>query len=309
MGLEKKGTITSRPVSRGRVRLVEIPTVFSFENCELTLYETLEEATNIPFQFNYPTVAIMLSGKKVLHIGSEKFEFLPGSVFMVAPEIPMTIDLPGASLSEPTLCLTLTIDRNIILKQIEILLKNKLATQAHKQIQYLKDHENYLLFEEKSIYNVSQRIATLAQEKNQDYETIMQIATSELIVRLSQTHSCELLLKSAKVQNVSDNFSKAVDHINANYTKPISIQTLCSIACVSKAVLFRKFKTAFGLTPVDYISQKKVEAAKRMLDSETHYTVKHISLECGFNTESYFNQVFKRNTGTTPVLYRRRFNQ
>lgn len=289
-----------------RSPLVEIPTVFAFDNCELTLYETLEEAENIGFQFDYPTVAIMLSGKKIMHIEGKSFEFLPGSVFIVSPDVPMTIDLPGASISQPTLCLTLTINRNVILKQIEVLLKNNGSKPINKQIDYLQDHRDFLLFDEKGLYRLAQRIGDLAQERNPDYERIMQIATSELIIRLSQTNSCELLLKSAKVPKVSDSFSKAVNYIHANYTIPISIDKLCSIACMSKAVLFRKFKTAFGLTPVEFILKKKIDVAKELLDAEEFYSIKYISMNCGFNSESYFNQIFKRHVGTTPQAYRNR---
>ncbi len=289
-----------------RSPLVEIPTVFTFDNCELTLYETLEEAENIGFQFDYPTVAIMLSGRKVMHIEGRSFEFLPGAVFIVSPDVPMTIDLPGASMSQPTRCLTLTINRNVILKQIDVLLKNNGSKPIGKQIDYLQEHKHFLLFGENGLYSLAQRIAGLAQEKNPDYESIMQIATSELIIRLSQTNSCELLLKSAKVPKVSDSFSKAVNYIHANYTVPISIDKLCSIACMSKAVLFRKFKTAFGLTPVEFILKKKIDVAKELLDAEEFYSIKHISMNCGFNSESYFNQIFKRHVGTTPLAYRNR---
>jgi AraC family transcriptional regulator, arabinose operon regulatory protein len=307
MSLEtKENTVRSFPLGQDRSPLVEIPTGFTFDNCELTLYETLEEASNIGFQFDYPTVAIMLSGRKIMHMEGHSFEFLPGAVFIVSPNVPMLIDLPGASLIHPTLCLTLTINRNVILKQIEVLLKNNASKTSSKQIEYLQDHKEFLLFEENGLYRLAQRIADLAQEKNEDYESIMQIATSELIIRLSQTNSCELLLKSAKVSNVSDTFSKAVNFIHANYTSPISIDKLCSIACVSKAVLFRKFKTAFGLTPVEFILKKKIDAAKELLDSAEQYSIKHISMNCGFNSESYFNQIFKRQVGTTPLAYRNR---
>lgn len=293
-------------IENERSPLVEIPSVFTFDHCELTLYETLEEAHNIGFQFDYPTVAIMLSGKKIMHIEGKSFEFLPGAVFIVSPDVPMLVDLPDASTENPTLCLTLTINRNVILKQIEILLKNNGSNPADKEIAYLQDHKDFLLFEENGLYRLAQRIADLTQEKNPDSESIMQIAISELIIRLSRTHSCGLLLKSASVQKVSDSFSKAVNYIHANYTAPISIDKLCSIACMSKAVLFRKFKTAFGLTPIEFILKKKIDAAKELLDSEEFQSVKYISINCGFNSESYFNQMFKRQVGTTPQAYRNR---
>lgn len=302
----KKGNTNLRTVQQVRSPLVEIPTVFTFDNCTLTLYETLEEATGVNFEFNYPTVAIMLSGKKIMHMEGRTFAFLPGAVFIVAPGVPIFIDLPGASVADPTLCLTLTIDRNVILKQIEVLLKNNTADAGKKDVVYLQDHQDFLLFEEGSLYRLAQRIVDLAMEKNQDYESIMQTATSELIIRLSQTHSCELLLKSAKVPQVTDHFLTAVDYIQANYTLPITIDTLCSIACMSKAVLFRKFKTAFGVTPLEFILRKRIDAARQLLDRAEHYSVKFISVQCGFNNESYFNQVFKRETGTTPLSYRNR---
>lgn len=286
--------------------MVEVPTVFNFNNCTLTLYETQEEAENIVFKFNEPIVAIMLSGKKILKIGNQQpFDFVTGNIFISSPNIPIIVDLPDASSTHPTICLTLSINRKDILKQIELLIKNN-TQPAPNDIKNLIEDKNYYLLEADAIYQLIQRLVNLTVEKNPNSEQILDIAISELIIRLSQTNSSRLLLESVKAKNIAGNLSKVIDYINANYQSSITIEELCSIACVSKSVLFRSFKMTFNLTPLEYVLKKKIDLAKHLLDSFPHYTIKHVSIEAGFNSESYFNFVFKKLTGTTPLKYRNR---
>lgn len=55
------------------------------------------------------------------------------------------------------------------------------------------------------------------------------------------------------------------------------------------------------------INEFRVEEVKEMLvdPSFSHYTVLGIGLECGFNSKTSFNRIFKEETGLTPTEYKR----
>ena len=65
----------------------------------------------------------------------------------------------------------------------------------------------------------------------------------------------------------------------------------------------RYFKEATGLSPMEYISNLRIEHAKRMLQTE-EMAIQDIAKAVGFKSSYYFARIFKRKTGFTPTDYR-----
>ena len=59
----------------------------------------------------------------------------------------------------------------------------------------------------------------------------------------------------------------------------------------------------------DFINHYRIEAAKEMLsEPDQDNTIIEIAYAVGFNTKSTFNAAFKKNTGTTPSVFKRSHN-
>jgi transcriptional regulator GlxA family with amidase domain len=69
----------------------------------------------------------------------------------------------------------------------------------------------------------------------------------------------------------------------------------------------RRFATATGLTPIDYVQRLRIEDAKRRLE-RTEATIDDISWRVGYEDAAFFRRLFKRITGLTPSAYRKRFH-
>lgn len=91
---------------------------------------------------------------------------------------------------------------------------------------------------------------------------------------------------------------KAVDYINVNYAQPIGLEDLCAVSGVSKQHLCLLFRSKLGARPVEYITKRRLQAAKELLVSSDK-TVEEIAEETGFCTGSYFCKMFKRYEGIT----------
>jgi AraC family transcriptional regulator len=65
----------------------------------------------------------------------------------------------------------------------------------------------------------------------------------------------------------------------------------------------RAFKQSMGMTPTNYIAERRIESAKRMLQ-ETELPIAEIALRSGFSSQSHFTTSFRRVAGATPRAFR-----
>jgi len=65
----------------------------------------------------------------------------------------------------------------------------------------------------------------------------------------------------------------------------------------------RAFKQAMGMTPTNYIAERRIERAKKMLE-ETELPISEIALRSGFSSQSHFTTAFRRLAGATPKAFR-----
>jgi AraC-like DNA-binding protein len=63
---------------------------------------------------------------------------------------------------------------------------------------------------------------------------------------------------------------------------------------------------ATGYQPIEYVQGLRIEAAKQLLETETT-AIEEISNTVGYEDPTSFRRLFKRNTGITPAIYRKKF--
>ncbi len=96
--------------------------------------------------------------------------------------------------------------------------------------------------------------------------------------------------------------------IQRNYHTEISLQELAERANCSVRTFLRRFKRATGQTPLNYLQQLRVEAARHLLEVSTK-NIEEITGLTGYSDSSSFRRLFKKKTGLTPKEYRTRFNR
>ncbi len=96
----------------------------------------------------------------------------------------------------------------------------------------------------------------------------------------------------------------ALRFMHDNYSKDIPMPYLASLTGFTHQHLCRVFKSTFNMTPNDYLTNRRLDAAVKLL-TETDYSVAEIALKCGFNDAGYFSTVFRRHYGTSPAAYRK----
>ena len=94
-----------------------------------------------------------------------------------------------------------------------------------------------------------------------------------------------------------------INYIKNNLDGDLSIEFLCHEFGMSTTLLYKLFKTNTGTTPQQYIKEKRIKKACKLLRS-TSYPLKKICSQVGVSDYNYFIKVFKSFLGVTPNQYR-----
>ena len=98
-------------------------------------------------------------------------------------------------------------------------------------------------------------------------------------------------------------FEKAANKLTENYE--ISIDKISKELHISRSSFQKKFILYFGLSPIEYRTEKRLKKAKRLLET-TDMPIKEISDTLGFYDTAYFYKVFKKIYSITPSGYKKK---
>ena len=102
-----------------------------------------------------------------------------------------------------------------------------------------------------------------------------------------------------------DRIRGAVAFIDRHYSAKLTLRQLAESSGLSPALFSRLFKKTMQTTPIRYIAEIRLNAARRLL-SETDKTLAAIAAETGFYDEAHFIRTFRQSRRMTPGEYRRR---
>jgi transcriptional regulator GlxA family with amidase domain len=94
----------------------------------------------------------------------------------------------------------------------------------------------------------------------------------------------------------------AIEHLD----EPLTVEDLARQALVSPRSFARRFRTATGTTPMQWLTRQRVLHAQRLLET-TDLPVEVVAQRCGFGTATALRVHFRRLVGTSPLAYRRTF--
>ncbi|WP_139995029.1 AraC family transcriptional regulator [Paenibacillus paridis] len=95
--------------------------------------------------------------------------------------------------------------------------------------------------------------------------------------------------------------------LSKEYMKDLSLEECAERCRTSPYMLSRSFKQVTGVNYVDYIMTLRIDKAKELIAS-TPMKISEIAESVGYQ-HSYFNKIFKGETGMTPTEYRKAFNR
>jgi len=91
--------------------------------------------------------------------------------------------------------------------------------------------------------------------------------------------------------------------VEMNFQKPIDTQQIADEVNLTLPAFCRYFKKATKLTYTDFVNQYRVLYAKKLLIQDKNVT--EACFECGYESLSYFNRIFKKFAGVSPSAFRK----
>ncbi len=109
------------------------------------------------------------------------------------------------------------------------------------------------------------------------------------------------------VRNHNDELvASAQQKIESRYNDAETIEEIIKDIPASRRNMVRRFKQATGITPIEYLQQTRIEAAKKLLE-QTGQQMTEIIYNSGYNDPKAFRKVFRKAVGMTPSEYREKF--
>lgn len=87
------------------------------------------------------------------------------------------------------------------------------------------------------------------------------------------------------------------------FMNPLRLEDLENKYHISKYRICREFSAAFGMPPLKYLNKRRMEIARNLLLSSDKH-IHEIANEVGFENTNHFINLFKKETGLTPLVYR-----
>ena len=136
------------------------------------------------------------------------------------------------------------------------------------------------------LYLILQRLLRVHQKTRQEVETLPS-------------------LRPATREELYRRLHRAKDYAAALFDQPLALEEMAQVACLSPNHFLRTFKQAFAQTPHQFVTQLRLERAKRLL-AQTNRSVTEICATVGFESLGSFSWLFARRVGLSPEAYRRR---
>jgi AraC-like DNA-binding protein len=99
--------------------------------------------------------------------------------------------------------------------------------------------------------------------------------------------------------------AKARSLIDRRFSEPLTPAEIAAGLYISPRHLRQVFRQEFGLSPLAYLVNRRIDEAKRLLAASDR-PIQAVAEACGFGDAFYFSRVFRKVVGASPSAYRTR---
>lgn len=165
----------------------------------------------------------------------------------------------------------------------------------HKEIRRYRDRYG-------EFHRLFQRLHYEYSSERAGRETALYIALLELLLFLFRGDAEPGPEEAA---GASGGMEAALHALHTQFSRPVSVRALASLAGVGERQFHRLFRKHTGMSPTEYAQNVRINEACRLLKT-TDRKIADIASAVGYHDLPFFNSLFKKITGVAPREYRKR---
>lgn len=227
-------------------------------------------------------IHLVLSGKGYFHVNGHDFALNPGDLFLIKPN---QLCSYSADAADPW----------------EYCWVGFNGASANKLVSQLPFSEGTPIHHTNRTDELQAILSRIYQERGLDAcnEAAM-VGHLYLFISalMKETRDSDPHFSSSSSQYVLN----AIKFIQFNYSHDISIDDVAKSVGVSRSHLYRVFMSNVGKSPIDYLTDHRINEACNLLRAG-NLSVAEVAISVGFYDQFYFSRVFKKAVGVPPSKY------
>jgi AraC-like DNA-binding protein len=239
-----------------------------------------------------PSLVVFVQGRKRINVGKTTYVCDGSNFLLTSVDLPVVSQVIAATPKEPLLGLVLKLEMPVvreILSQQEFHLREESA-DARGMAAGVTTVE---------LLDACSRLVHLLNA-TQDIPFLSSLIQREISFRLLRSPQGKHLRAIASLGEQSHRTAKAVEWLRMNYTKPLRVEELASLARMGVSTLHHQFRSLTAMSPLQYQKQLRLHVAReRMLSGELDAA--SAAFEVGYESASQFNREYSRFFGQPPM--------
>ncbi|REE83384.1 AraC family L-rhamnose operon regulatory protein RhaS [Lutibacter oceani] len=169
----------------------------------------------------------------------------------------------------------------------------------------LRQNEKWLWKADKRVRDCFQRIGKAVDSDIEgNNSSIIRLLVNYLLILLLDLLNTEEVVLNESLTDSSRSVKLFLNELKNNLSEAWTIEQMAHSAGVGLTRFTHHCKQLTNLTPMRYLTMKRIEMSKNILLENNHYSIAEVAYSCGFATSQYFSTVFKRHEKCTPIEYK-----
>lgn len=253
-----------------------------------------------PHWHDYVQIWYCLDGEMKHHIGDTEYIQRPGSCFVILPYIDHTIDTSASKMPPRFLSLSFT--------------DKFLTDRGYKFFSYFNKRANFegrllpMICElSGELRNAADGLAEdflseFGKHRNMSFDALADLLADFLRLLCHDDVDDRGIIC---IKDRANAITASIRYMSENIGRKISLDDLCSVACMSRRMYTENFRTLTGTTSAKFLIRLRISNACTLL-TFSDKSIAEIARECGFHDKARLAHVFAEYIGFSPSEYRRR---
>jgi AraC-like DNA-binding protein len=240
-----------------------------------------------------PMLAIVVQGKKAALLGDETYAYGAAQYLILSVDLPISGFIIEATPAQPYLGFKLDLDPRQ-LGEIITAQSNIITSKRETSVRSF-----FVSTADRTLLDCALRLTKLL-DTPQDIPMLAPMITQEIYYRLLMGEQCEAVRQIATAGSNMQRIAQVIQHIKADFTKPLRIEDLADLAKMSPSSFHHHFKQVTSMSPLNYQKQLRLLEARRLMLVEQS-TAANAADKVGYESPSQFSREYARMFGAPPI--------